>query len=388
MDQHVSLQVHVLHEALPTDLTQEASLLVVEADMSVQSLFLGEAFPTEAAGEGALPGVDLQVRLQITALVEGFPAEAAAVRFLSGVDPYVHLQRCVSREALPTDMARVADLTVGVQVSREASGGLVVVSAESAAAVRILQVSLHVFYQEGPLVEGVPAHFAVEGRRRAAVSLGLVDGVFLMSRHVSPQAARLGELLSADAAGMQLLAAVLPHVPLQRGHVTEGPAALFALERFLCGVDANVRRQVSLLAELFAADVAAVRFLSSVQTHMQLLRQDGLEGFSAKRAGFTLLLVRLQVSRQVICRVQMFAADTAAAVRVVGADLQDVFEQEALPLQRAPAHLTDETLSRSRALPFVPASERRPPSLVFPRRSRTSTLLGPVAVQIGVAANG
>lgn len=210
----MSLQVHVLHEAFPADLTQEASLLIVEADMSVQSLFLGEALPTEAAGERPLTGVDLQVRLQVAALVEGLPAEAAGVWFLSSVDPHVHLQRCVSWEALPADVAGVANLAVGAQVSSEAGGGLVLLSAESAAAVRVLQVDLHMFHQEGFPVKGVPAHFADVGWHRAAVSLWFVGVVFLMSRHVSSQAVLLPELLTADAAGVHHLVAVLPHVSL------------------------------------------------------------------------------------------------------------------------------------------------------------------------------
>lgn len=160
MDQHVSLQVHVLHEALPAALTQEASLLVMEADMRVQCLFLSETLSTEAAGECPLSCVNLQVRPQIASLVEGLPTEAAAVRFLSGVDPQVHLQCRLSRETLSAHIAGVTDLAVGAQVSREAVGGLVLVSTESTAAVWVLQVSLHVFYQEAPLVEGIPAHFA------------------------------------------------------------------------------------------------------------------------------------------------------------------------------------------------------------------------------------
>jgi len=61
-------------------------------------------------------------------------------------------------------------------------------------------------------------------------------------------------------------------------------------------MDVQVRSEVALLAELFAAGIAAVRLLSSVQADMQLLRQDGVEGFSAERACFAVLLVSLQVS--------------------------------------------------------------------------------------------
>lgn len=78
--------------------------------------------------------------------------------------------------------------------------------------------------------------------------------------------------------------------------MTEGAAALFTFKGLLRGVDANVGVQVPPLAELLTTDVAAVRFLSCVEAYMQLLRQDGLEGFPAERAGFTRLPVCFQVS--------------------------------------------------------------------------------------------
>lgn len=187
-----------------------------------------------------------------------------------------------------------------------------------------------------------------------------------MNRHVSSQALLLPELLPADAAGVHQLPAVLLHVSLQRRHVTEGPAALFTLEWFLCGVDTCVRRQVSLLAELLATDVAAVRFLSRVQSDMQLLCQDGLEDLPTEGAGFTPLLVRLQVSAQVISRVRTLATEAAAVVWVFGADLQDMFEQKAFPLQSSSTDQTVEALSRSRSFPFVPDAKQRPASLLLP----------------------
>lgn len=146
MDQHMSLKVHILHEALPAYLAQEAALLVVKADMCVQGLFLGKAFPTQAAGERPLTRVDFQVCLQVATLVESLPTEAAAVGFLPSVDPQVHLQRRLAREALPADAAGAASLAVRAQVGSKAVRGLIMVSAESTAAVRVLQVSRHVFH--------------------------------------------------------------------------------------------------------------------------------------------------------------------------------------------------------------------------------------------------
>lgn len=101
------------------------------------------------------------------------------------------------------------------------------------------------------------------------------------------------------------------------------------------------------MAELLATDLAAVRFFSGVQSHVELPRQNGLKGFPAEGTGFTLQLVCLQVSNQVGSGVQPHAAETAAAVGVLSADLQDVFEQEPFPLQRAAAHVTAKTLSWS-----------------------------------------
>lgn len=211
----MSFQVHVLHEALPAALTQKASLLVVEADVRVQCLFLGETLSTETAGECPLACVNLQVRPQVASLVEGLPTEAAGVGFLSGVDPQVHLQRRLSREALPAYIAGVSDLAVGAQVSREAVSRLVLVSTESTAAVWVLQVSLHMFHQEAPLVKGIPAHFAAVVWCRAAASLRLVSVIPPMRHHMSLQVALLAELLTAGAAGVHLfLPTVLLHVSL------------------------------------------------------------------------------------------------------------------------------------------------------------------------------
>lgn len=265
VDQNVSLQVHVLHEALPAHLAQEASLLVVEADVTVQRLFLGEAPPTEAAGEGFLAGVDFQMHLQVAALVERLPAVSAAERFLSGVDSQVHLQRRVSREGLSAHVAGVAELVVGTQVSSQTGGGLILVSTESAAEVRVLQVSLYVFHQQGSLGEGLLAHFTAVQLHRA--SLGFV--ISLMGQQVLLQVPPLPEPLAAD---MLFIAVVLLHVLLQRRHVTEAVAALFTYEGPIGGVDADMGFQVALPAKLLSAYVAAVRFLPSVQSHMQLLR--------------------------------------------------------------------------------------------------------------------
>lgn len=265
VDQNVSLQVHVLHEALPAHLAQEASLLVVEADMTVQRLFLGEAPPTEAAAEGFLAGVDFQMHLQVAALVEGLPAVSAAERFLSGVDPQVHLQRCVSREGLSAHVAGVAELVVGTQVSSQTGGGLILVSTESAAGVWVLQVSLYVFHQQGSLGEGLLTHFTAMQLHRA--SLGFV--ISLMGQQVLLQVPLLPEPLAAD---VLFFAVVLLHVLFQRRHVTEATAALFTYEGPIGGMDADMGFQVALPAKRLSAYVAAVRFLPSVQSHVQLLR--------------------------------------------------------------------------------------------------------------------
>lgn len=388
VDQDVSLQVHVLHEALPAHLAQEAALLVVEADMRVQRLFLGEALPTEAAGERPLTRVDLHVRLQVATLVEGLPAEAAGKWLFAGVDPQVHLQCRLTRKALATGVAGAAGLMVRAQVSGEAVGGLVLVSAEATAAGGVLQVSLHVPHQEALLVKGSAAHLADIGWRRAAVPLWFEVAALLMCHHMSAQAVAFTKLLTTDTAGVHHLPTVLLHVALQRGHVTEGAAALFTFEGLLDGVDTQVRRQVSLLAELLAADMAAVRLLTGVQPDVQLLRQDGVERLPTEGTRLAGFLMTPQVQLQGVGRVQPLAAVATTAVGVTGTDVQDVFEQEAFPLERAATHMAAEALRRARALPLVPGAERWPASLLLPRRSGAPPASGPVAVRLAITARG
>lgn len=259
----MSFQVHVLYESLPTDLAQEAALLVVEADVRVERLFLGEAFPTDATGEGFLSAVDLQVRFQVPALVERLPAGFAAVGFLSSVDPQVHLQGSVSRERLPTHVARVADVHVRAQVSGEAAAGLVLVPAEAAAAVWVVQVGLHVGHQSASPLKTVTTNPAAVGFCHLAFSR---FPVFPVRGHVAPEAPLVAEALAAEAAGVP----VLPAAVLDRG-----------------GVDAAVGLQLTHQSERLPADGATEGFLWGVKPQVQLLRQDSA------------LLVRLQVSLQV-----------------------------------------------------------------------------------------
>lgn len=84
----------------------------------------------------------------------------------------------------------------------------------------------------------------------------------------------------------------------------------------------------------------------------------------------------------------MLATEATVTVWVVGADLQDVFEQEAFPLQRAATHLTDKTLGRSRTLPLVSDNKWRPSSLLLPWRSHSWNLFCPVTVWIWIAGDG
>lgn len=90
VNQNVSPQVFPLHEALPAHLTQEAPLLVMEADVCVKSPFLGEVFAADATGESPLTCVNLQVRFEVANLVKGLWTIAAGEGLLSRVDPPVH----------------------------------------------------------------------------------------------------------------------------------------------------------------------------------------------------------------------------------------------------------------------------------------------------------
>lgn len=80
----------------------------------------------------------------------------------------------------------------------------------------------------------------------------------------------------------------------------------------------------------------------------------------------------------------MFATEATAEVWVLGADLQDVFQQEAFPPQRAPTHLTQKTLSESP--PFVDDGERRPSPSLF-SWWRQSLAFPPVAVWIFITVH-
>lgn len=378
----MSFQVHVLDESLPTDLAQEAALLVVEADVSVERLFLGEAFPTDATGESFLSTVDLQVRFQIPALVERLPADVAAVGFLSSVDPQVHLQRSVSRERLPTHVARVADVHVRAQVSGEAAAGLVLVPAEAAAAVRVVQVGLGVCRQSASPLKRLTTNLAAVGFCRLSF---LRFPVFPMRGHVAPEAPLVAELLAAEGAGVHVLpAAMLGRVAFQRRQVTEAAAALQAPEGVDGGVHAAVGLQVTHQAELLPADGAAEGFLSGVKPQVQLLRQDGREAPPTHGAGLAALLVRLQVSAQSVCRVQPLATEAAESVLVGGTNLQDVFEQEAFAVQSTTTHLTQEALRRAAAPPpgFEP-----PPPLLSPGWTRRLILLRPLTVGVTAATS-
>lgn len=312
MDQDVSFQVHILYESLPTDLAQKSALLVVEADVRVERLFLGEAFSTDATGECFLTAVNLQVCLQIPALVEGLPAYVAAVGFLPSVNPQVHLQGSVCRERLSTHVACVADVHMRPQVCGETGAGLILVPAEAAAAVRAAQVTLRMCHQTTSFVKRVPTNFAAVGFCRPAF---VRFSIFLMRCHVAPEAPLVAELLATESAGVRdLSATMLRHVPLQRGQMPEAASTLCALEEVVRHVHATVRLEVSHQAELLSADGATERFLSSVQAHVQLLSQDGLKGFTAEGACLTALLVRLQVSSQLVRRVQTLPTEATESV--------------------------------------------------------------------------
>lgn len=157
----------------------------------------------------------------------------------------------------------------------------------------------------------------------------------MVALHVSFQIKLPPKFLSTVAAPVGALAAVDLHVSVQRGGVAEGSSALFTFERFVRGVDVHVRAHVALLAELLATDVTVVRFLTGVQSDVQLLGLHGLEGFPAVRTLPAAVSVCLEVSVQLVSRAESLAAETAAVVWVVVADLQGVFEQESFAPQRS-----------------------------------------------------
>lgn len=383
MDQDVSFQVHILYEALPTDLAQKSALLVVEADVRVERLFLGEAFSADATGECLLTTVNLQVCLQIPALVEGLPADVAAVRFLPSVNPQVHLQGSVRRERLPAHITRVAGVHVGPQMRGETGAVFILVTAEAAAAVRIVQVTLRVCHQASSFVKRGPANFAAVGFCRPAF---LWFSIFPMRCHVAPEAPPVAELLATQSAGVHVLsAAMLRHVPLQGGQMTEAASTVCALEDAVRRVHAAMRLEVSHQAELFSAHGATEWFLSSVQADVQLLSQDGLKGFTTEGARLTALLVRLQVSCQLVCRVQTLATEATESVWVGGTNLQHMLEQESFAVQRAATYMTQEALRGAPALRLF--FERRPSPLLSPDWTWSLVLFSPVAVRLPITTS-
>lgn len=111
---------------------------------------------------------------------------------------------------------------------------------------------------------------------------------------------------------------------------------------------------------------------------MQLLSQDGLEGFTADRARLTALLVRLQMSPQLIRRAQTLATEATEPVLVGGTNLQDMFQQVSFAVQRATAHPAQEALQRTPAL--LPSVERRPAPLPSPGWTWGLVVFCPVTV--------
>lgn len=346
VDEDVSLQVHVLDEAPPTHLAQEAPLLVVEAHVRVERLFLGEAPPTEAASEGLLSAVDLQVRLQVAALVEAPPTDAAAEGLLARVDPQVHLQRGVSAERLTTHLTGVAAVQVRAQVSSQATAGLVQVSADAAAAGGSVQVRVGVAQQRSPLLKRLPADSAAPPLGRPALGSSV-----LLLRGCAP-----------------------PSAALRAGVLVLWPGR----------VHAGVGLQVPAHPELLPADGTAEGLLAGMQARVQLQRQDGAEGPRADAARPAAALVRLQMSPQLIGRVQTFPADAAEPVWGAGAHPSHVLEQEPRTLQSASTHPADEG---PRWTPARPSLERRTSPLLPPAWTGGPCVLCPVTVRVSAAAS-
>lgn len=212
-------------------------------------------------------------------------------------------------------------------------------------------MSRRMSHQQYLPVESFPAHFAA-GQHGGAAFVRFRGAAFVAGRHVFPQVSPPTELLAAEAARQDELLAVVLHVALQRGHVAEGAGALFAFERLLRSVYQQVRHQVALLPEHFAALWALVRLLSGVDTEVQLLRPDGGERLPADGALLGVPLVSLQVSRKAVGGVRELAAEAAASVRVAATDPQGVLQQEAFPGTKAPTDVAAKALRRRSALSF------------------------------------
>lgn len=101
-----------------------------------------------------------------------------------------------------------------------------------------------------------------------------------------------------------------------------------------------------------------------MQAYVQLLSQDGLKDFTTEGARLTALLVRLQVSCQLVCRVQTLTTEAAESVWVGGTNLQHMLQQESFAVQRATTYMTQKGLRGAPALRLL--FEWRPAPLLSP----------------------
>ncbi|TNN57341.1 hypothetical protein EYF80_032417 [Liparis tanakae] len=119
-----------------------------------------------------------------------------------------------------------------------------------------------------------------------------------------------------------------------------------------------------------------------------------LAAVAARRAAAALgfvrgfLPVRGHVLAQATALTEFLTADAAGVHPPSAVLLHHVLQQEAFPLQRAATGVAAEALRRSRPLSFVPDGERRPASLLLPRRPQRLTAGGPDPVGNTVAAGG
>lgn len=95
---------------------------------------------------------------------------------------------------------------------------------------------------------------------------------------------------------------------------SEGPPAEMAAMWSVPAVDLQVSVQTLLPAEVSTTETTAVRFLSSVDSLMDLHPLDGAALLPADIAGAALFLVGTQVVSQCFCGVEVVPAGSAAAL--------------------------------------------------------------------------
>lgn len=190
--------------------------------VGVESGSQREAFTTKVALVRPLTSMPVNVRLQVALLIEAFATVLTLVHAHIGVGPHVIRQVCQLLEAPPTFLTLVWFLA-SVRVAMDLH-------------VNLLMESFAAEVTDEWLVVGVRAHVSMQVGRT-------IERLVALRAHVRFDG-RVGEAMTCQVAGL-----------------SEGAAALLALEGFIARVYALVRGKRVRAAERLATHVARVAIL-------------------------------------------------------------------------------------------------------------------------------